>query len=222
MFIKKRIFLMMCIIGILFLFSIVIPLVNATKQEKQICIYIDPGHGGYDGGCTSKDSKVLEKDVTLNVSLLLASYLRQTGYVVKLTREADVALNDVKREDIYKRVKMINESKANLYISIHANAYPSSIVKGAQVFYQGTLDENKKIAECIMKELKTLDTNNKREILTIKDKYLVDNVKIPGCLVEIGFLSNNDELQKLTNTSYQASLALTLYMGIMEYLDYVK
>ena len=78
------------------------------------------------------------------------------------------------------------------------------------------------LAESIMKELKSFDPTNKREALTIKDKYLIDNVKVPGCLVEIGFLSNQEELENLVNPSYQANLALTLYIGIQEYLDYIK
>lgn len=213
---------MICVIGILFLFSIVIPLASAAKKQTSLCIYIDPGHGGYDGGCTSKDKQTLEKDITLSVSLYLASYLRQSGYIVKLTRETDGALSEIKREDIYKRVKMINDSNASIYISIHANAYPSTYAKGAQVFYQIGKEENKMLAESIMKELKSFDPTNKREALTIKDKYLIDNVKVPGCLVEIGFLSNQEELENLVNPTYQANLALTLYIGIQEYLDYIK
>ncbi len=73
-----------------------------------------------------------------------------------------------------------------------------------------------------MKKLKMLDENNKREALKIKDKYLIDHINIPGCLIEVGFLSNNEDLTKLTNSYYKQDLAFTIYLGILEYLDYLK
>lgn len=195
--------------------------VKAIQNKKEIYIYLDPGHGGYDGGCTSLDKTVLEKDITLNISLNLANYLRQTGFKVSLTRTNDEAVKKTKADDIHERVKLINNSKANLYISIHANSFPSSMVKGAQVFYKNN-DENKNLSNIIMKKLKILDPTSNREPLIIKDKYLVDNIDIPGCLIEVGFLTNENDLNNLTNINYQQDLAFLIYLGIVEYLDYLK
>lgn len=194
---------------------------KAFKKTKEVYIYLDPGHGGYDGGCTSKDKTIIEKDITLKITILLANYLRQTGYKVSLTRSKDEAISENKAEDIHKRVELINNSHATLYISIHANSFPSNTVKGAQVFYKNS-SENKILASIIMKKLQILDSTNHREPLVIKDKYLVDNIDIPGCLIEVGFLTNENDLNNLIMPTYQEDLAFTVYLGIIEYLDYFK
>lgn len=219
---KQTIFSLLFILGILFSFGVIITKTYATKTNETFHIYIDPGHGGFDGGCEDKLKTVMEKDITLNISLLLASYLRSTGYIVNLTRNTDTALANTKKDDIYKRVKLINDSNADIYISIHANSYPSPIVKGAQVFYSNTNNNNKLISEVMMKKIKMVDSLNKREPLCIKDKYLLDHVNITGCLVEVGFLTNEIELLNLTNNEYISDLVKCMYLGIVEYLDYLK
>ena len=185
-------------------------------------IYIDPGHGGFDGGCTSLDKEYKEKDITLEISLLLSTYLRSSGYIVKLTRSQDESLASTKKNDIYKRVDLINNSGSNLYISIHANSFPSSIVKGAQVFYNSGNDNNKKIADILTNKIQLIDSENKRTALSIKNKYLLDNIKIPGCLIEVGFLTNEHDLANLINKNYIYDFVKVLYIGIAEYLDYLK
>ena len=219
---KQIIFSLLFILGILFSFGIFITKTYATKSNKTFYIYIDPGHGGFDGGCEDKLKTVVEKDITLNISLLLASYLRSSGYVVNLTRQTDTALANTKKDDIYKRVDLINNSNANIYISIHANSYPSNSVKGAQVFYSNINSNNKMISEVVMKKIKMIDSLNKREPLCIKNKYLLDNVKTTGCLIEVGFLTNEIDLSNLTNNEYIADLVKCIYLGIVEYLDYLK
>ncbi len=219
---KQYILSLIFIVGILFSLTLLTHNLYAKKTKDTFYIYIDPGHGGYDGGCSSKDNKIIEKDVTLNISKILVSYLRTNGYIVKLTRENDKAIAHTKKEDMHKRVKMINESKANLYISIHVNSYPSPNVKGTQIFYNKNNEENKKISNIIMKNIKLMDPTNNKTPLYIKNKYLVDNATTPGCLIELGFLTNEEDLNKLSNNLYLTDLARTIYIGIIEYLDYLK
>ncbi|MBQ8293720.1 MAG: N-acetylmuramoyl-L-alanine amidase [Bacilli bacterium] len=187
-----------------------------AKEEK--VIYIDPGHGGFDGGATSINKETLEKDITLDISKILAYYLEQTGYKVILTRDNDSALASTKSEDIYKRVKLINESNCLLYISIHANSYPSGIVKGAQTFYKVNQENSEELAKNIMEMLKIVDPYNNRQAKSISGKYLIDKVNKVGCLVEVGFLTNNEELNKLKNKTYQENIAYAVYLGILKYL----
>ena len=80
--------------------------INYINEED--IIYIDPGHGGFDGGASSNDKKILEKDLVLNISLKLKYYLEQIGYKVLLTRDRDIALSNTKTKDIHKRVSLIN------------------------------------------------------------------------------------------------------------------
>lgn len=194
----------------------------ASSVKKPIVIYIDPGHGGFDGGCETKDKRHIEKDITLNFSLVLSQYFSNSGYNVKLTRYTDQALAHTKKEDMAKRVELINQSNTLVYISIHVNSYPSPIVKGAQVFYKQNDEQSKLFSEVIVDKLKILNSDNDREPLMIKNKYLVDRVNVVGCLLELGFLSNPNDVEKLTNEIYIKDMALLVYLGIVEYLDYYK
>lgn len=216
--IKKRSILFL-ICSIVLVLTTGLSVTAALPTPSPICIYIDPGHGGFDGGTTSIDKTIIEKDITLQASLKLAHYLRRTGYLVKLTRETDNALGNNKKEDIHKRVSLINNSQAILYVSIHANSYPSRIAHGAQVFYQDHNDQNIKLAKSIMRTIKAVDDTNKRGVSLIKDKYLVDHIEITGCLIELGFLSNDHDLNSLTNKQYLDDLIQMIYLGIMEYLE---
>ena len=116
-------------------------------------IYLDPGHGGPDGGATG--SNHLEKDITLEVASRVRDYLQEQGALVIMTRETDTDLapegmkgySRRKAEDLRKRVEIINRSEAELYISIHLNAIPSPKWSGAQSFYYGKYEENEKVAK---------------------------------------------------------------------------
>lgn len=220
--IKKRILFLSFAILISILSGLIINSsikVVATIKEKDIVIYIDPGHGGFDGGATSIDQQTIEKDITLKISEYLKNYLEKTNIKVLMTREKDEALSKNKRDDILKRVSLINKSNCDLYISIHANAYSSSMVKGAQTFYNKNSFENKYLATSILNQIKLIDQNNKRESKEITGKYLLDNVTKIGCLVEIGFLTNQEELIKLKDDTYLENMALMIYLGILDYLE---
>lgn len=103
-------------------------------------ILLDPGHGGPDGG--ADNGNVLEKDISLEVSLKLRDYLQEQGAVVMMTREddRDLAAEDTKGysrrkvEDLKKRLNMINHSDADFYVSVHLNSIPSPKWRGAQTF----------------------------------------------------------------------------------------
>ena len=73
-----------------------------------------------------------------------------------------------------------------------------------------------------MKNIKIIDETNKRTEHEIKDKYLTDNVNITGCLIELGFLSNANDFKKLTSEEYLYDLSRVIYLGIVEYFDYLK
>lgn len=221
--IKKKVILFLIItIGFLFSLTFIVLKTTASNYKKILTIYIDPGHGGFDGGCESLDKKYVEKNITLEASLILTHYLRSSGYRVLLTRTSDTALAHHKKDDIYKRVDMINKSNASIYISIHVNSYPSKLVKGTQVFYKKDNPNSKVLSSILMDKIQYIDGSNNRTALPIKGKYLVDNVLVPGCLIELGFITNEDDLNKLTTDACLKDICLTLYLGIVEYLEYVK
>lgn len=186
-------------------------------------IIIDPGHGGIDGGAVFKG--VIEKNVTLPISVQLRDYLQEQGALVLMTREEDVDLADEragtvrerKRMDLVNRTKFINESEADMFISIHANAFPQSKFRGAQTFYSPAFKENKRAAKLIQAELIKNLKNTTRQAKPLENVYLVKHAKKPGVLVEVGFLSNDQERMDLQNKVYQDDLALSIYTGVIRY-----
>lgn len=216
---KHSIYILFLTFIMLFISILCKNIVNAKDNDNNITIYLDAGHGGFDGGATSIDKKTIEKDITLNATLILKNFLEKVGYKVYLTRDKDIALSKNKKDDIYKRVDLINKKEIDLYISIHANSYPSSSVKGAQTFYSTNLEENKILAEKIMKYLQLSDKDNKRNAKDIKGKYLLDHTNVTGCLVELGFLTNDIDLKRLTDESMLKETMFMIYLGILEYIE---
>ncbi len=213
---KKRrvtLFLTFIIVITLLLLSFT---VYVTTKEPTICI--DAGHGGFDGGAVSNN--VVEKDITLKATLILGTMLENTGYKVIYTRTKDLSLTSDKVTDMKERLKIINKKSNILYISIHANTYPSSIVHGAQVFYGNNIELSKNLAEYIQDYLLQEDKTNNRLAKEIKGKYLTDKATIPGCIVELGFMSNEHDLSTLTNEKTLEYRCLMIYLGILKYLEY--
>ncbi|RLQ91725.1 N-acetylmuramoyl-L-alanine amidase CwlD [Falsibacillus albus] len=186
-------------------------------------IYLDAGHGGPDGGAGDQDA--LEKDISLKVTLKVRDYLQEQGALVILTREKDqdLAAEDTKgysrrkTEDLKKRLKLINESKADLFISIHLNSIPSPQWSGAQTFFAPQYEENQKVAKFIQDELVKNLQNTNREAKAINNVYILKHAKKPGALVEVGFLSNPSERARLKKDDYQEKISASIYNGIMRY-----
>ncbi len=191
-------------------------------------IYIDPGHGGPDGG--AGDERALEKHIALNVSLMIRDYLQEQGALVIMTREKDLDLADEstkgysrrKVEDLKKRLKLINQSEADLFLSIHLNSIPSPRWSGAQTFYNPKYEENKELAKAIQSELKRNLENTDREAKGLQSVYILKNAKKAGALVEIGFLSNPQERSRLLQKDYQQKISASIYQGVLNYLTKVK
>lgn len=188
-------------------------------------IVLDPGHGGADGGAVGKDG-TLEKGISLSVAKQLQSYLQQTGAVVYLTREKDTDLADPdtkglarrKGEDIRRRLQFIGDKQADLFISIHLNALPSTKWSGAQTFYYPKLDKSEHLAKMIQAEIIRNLENTNRTALSLTGMYLLKHAEVPGALVEIGFLSNEQERKLLKKTEYQKKMAASIYQGILRYV----
>lgn len=188
-------------------------------------IVLDPGHGGADGGAVGKDG-TLEKGISLSVAKQLQSYLQQTGAVVYLTREKDTDLADPdtkglarrKGEDIRKRLQFIEDKQADLFISVHLNALPSTKWSGAQTFYYPKLDKSEHLAKMIQAEIIRNLENTNRTALSLTGMYLLKHAEVPGALVEIGFLSNEQERKLLKKTEYQKKMAASIYQGILRYV----
>ena len=181
-------------------------------------IYIDPGHGGRDSGAIYKN--IYEKDINLIMSQKIAKHLVAKGAIVYLTRETDIDLStsttNKKRSDLSNRAKMINDSRADMYISIHLNYINSAKWQGLQIFYNNKHNDNEKIANSLTNFLKQ-KSSNIREPKKENIYYMYKQIKIPGVLIELGFLSNANDRYRLTRAKYQENLAIDIANAIESY-----
>ena len=217
--------LLSAILAFLTFKSISKPVIKNMPVSEKV-IVLDAGHGGLDGGASSKDGSK-EKDINLSIVKHLKKYLEQSGAKVVMTRTEDVSLhqNDAdtiknkKRSDLLKRRNIANTSGGDAFISIHMNYFEQSKYKGAQVFYETKNSSSITLAQCIQKEMiNILDKSNNRTPLKIASgKILYQDLKIPSVLVECGFLSNPDEAKLLKTPEYQKKVAYSIYMGILDY-----
>lgn len=175
-------------------------------------IVIDVGHGGKDGGTSYKD--IFEKDINLDIALKLKGLLLKNGVNVILTREGDYDLSSPnalrrKKSDFDNRIKIINNIKPTLFISIHQNNYEVSKYKGAQVFFKGL----EKLANNIQNNI-----NKERKIKKISNKlYMYNKLQTDGLLIECGFLSNSEDRKKLIEIDYQKELSKKIVQSIKDF-----
>lgn len=183
-----------------------------------------PGHGGDDPGKVGING-ALEKDVNLEIALLVKQFLEAQDIKVVLTREDgdglyDSGASNKKVQDMKRRIALIDETSPDVTVSIHQNSYPEEYVHGAQVFYYTGSVVGKELAETIQKQLvEKVDKENKRQVKANDSYYLLKKTSVPIVIVECGFLSNKEEAQKLCTRQYQEKIAWAIHMGIVQYLN---
>ncbi|MGH4120632.1 N-acetylmuramoyl-L-alanine amidase CwlD [Clostridium sp.] len=199
-----------------------------TNRRLQIGIkriLIDAGHGGMDGGTSSKNGTV-EKNINLSIATKLKVYLQKSGYEVIMTREDDAGLylnNGTIRgkyiEDLMNRCNLKQSSNCDMFISVHLNYFTQSKYYGAQVWYSEYKD-SVILASIIQKNLREdLDCSNKRVQKPAKNAYKIlrENDSMASVLVECGFLSNYEEEQKLKSDIYQEKIAESISKSVGEF-----
>jgi N-acetylmuramoyl-L-alanine amidase len=221
--IKKESIIFIICIGI-----ILSGLINSLMQETKPTFFmplsnkiiiIDAGHGGWDPGKIAQDN-ILEKDLNLKVAKKVQQYLEQSGAFVLMTRTKDEALGNIKVIDMKTRREITDASQADMLISIHQNAHTKKSANGAQVFYYNNSTSGKRLAEAIQEQIKkNTDQNQKRSAKTNSSYYILKNIKIPSVIIECGFLSNDNDLEKLINDDYQNKISWAIYLGIIDYYN---
>ena len=183
--------------------------VNGTTASFPLIgktIILDSGHGGKDGGAIVENIK--EKDLNLQITLKIKDELVNLGANVILTRSDDNDLSDLnatrrKKSDFNNRIKIINNSHADLYLSIHLNSYENT-------------KQNKAIAEVYQEHLNKF-SNSKRKVKINTGKYMYEKLNVPGVLIECGFLTNYFDRTNLQNSKYQQSLATVISEATIYY-----
>ncbi len=171
-------------------------------------IVLDAGHGGADGGASGPDG-TRECDLNLAITLKTDAVLGLLGEQTLLLRSTDTdlsssdskSISQKKVSDIRRRVELTNSQPGAILVSIHCNTYSQEKYHGAKEF-----------GETMQLALKNgVDPTNARMAKAVSpDVYLMNHIKVPGILVECGFLTNQEELTNLKDPDYQTRLAVTI------------
>ena len=215
------------IIGIFgFVKSEVLP-TNTTAQYSKTVI-IDAGHGGFDGGASAADGTV-EKDINLSIAQKVAAILKFNGYNVIMTRTEDTGTEDNesdaiakrKKSDLNNRLQIMKDNSDAIYVSIHLNKFTTSAASGAQVFYTKNYKEANELANLVQTSIvKLLQPDNTRVVKQGTDStFLLKNAAVPAIIVECGFLSNKQDLEKLKSDDYQSQMAFAICGGILNFME---
>lgn len=193
------------------------------SQNSRSTLVLDAGHGGIDGGAIS-DSGLKESDINLQIALKTEALVRFLGIDTVMTRETDTDNSDNKayseHDNLVQRVKLANSTENAVLISIHQNKFPSAVVSGAEVMYSDN-DDSKALGLITQDNLVTLlDSSNRRVARPApKELLLTSSVECPTILVECGFMSNPQEVQKLASNDYQLKLAAILAGSYIQFLN---
>jgi N-acetylmuramoyl-L-alanine amidase len=193
-----------------FVLKIKTPVVQKALSKKNFedrIIVLDAGHGGYDVGATR--DQVYEKNLTLDIAKLVERNLKSRGATVIMTRSDDtfVSLGD--------RVILSNNKEPDVFVSIHINASENPDAHGIETHYykDDSLDFAKTIHSAIISKIE--ETN--RGILKSRF-YVIRFTKQPSVLLELGFISNEEERTMLQNKERQEKFAEAITEGIYNYL----
>ena len=239
MVITKRELIKISVISVIGIAALIFLLIGCTKsvnasvqpQTYLPVIVIDPGHGGEDGGAVAPDG-TNEKDINLGIAKQLDTICRYSGIKTIMTRKSDIAIYDVGKDtlrskkvsDMKNRLKIFNQDKNSIAVSIHQNKFEKEKYSGSQLFFSANNPKSEMLAECIRLSVTgMMQPDNKREKkAATKDIYLLYNCNQHSVIVECGFLSNNAELEKLKSKEYQKKIAFSVYCGCLEYINRVN
>jgi len=184
-------------------------------KRNKFLVVIDPGHGGPDPGAIGIGG-IRETDVVLEVSKIVKKLLSEKGVKVRLTRKNEVDL------DLPPRVSFANNTDADIFVSIHANASRGKRrdINGLETFYyrgwRGRL-----LAKKIQKQILKVSPGSPDRGVKQGRFYVIKNTRMPAVLVEIGFLTGRLDARRLEKTTHRKRLAYSIAKGILEYLNKV-
>jgi len=182
-----------------------------TKAKRLLegkTIVIDPGHGGRDPGSTGQQGTT-ESDVTLQMAKAVQrELLQRTGATVILTRERDETVS------MQQRVDAAKEAEADLFISIHFDAFTTSDVEGVTTYYNKPDDEP--IARFVHEHLFRQDFDTRDRGVKFGDYYVLRENTVPALLLELGYISNRKDETRIKSQQFQEKAAKAIVDGIVE------
>ena len=187
--------------------------INLESREAQprgyYKVFIDAGHGGTDPGALGYGYR--ESDLNLQVAKKVEAKLKSKGIDVKMSRNSDIFYS------LSERAEMANDYGADAFVSIHQNSAEAKSANGIETYYNRKKEEDRPLSNDIQKQVISQTGANNRGVKNAEFTVLVKS-KMISALVECGFISNESEVKKLSDSSYQDKLATGIADGIEEYL----
>lgn len=181
-------------------------------------IFIDQGHNPEGVNAGAEGNGMREQDINYEVGIYLAELLRENGnFEVMLSRPTpETSLGTTNSESLQQRVRMANEWGADYFISIHTNAAENTVANGSEVYVYAIPSVAANLAEDVLEEI--VDRLGTRD-LGVKvntSLYVLRRTAMPAILVELAFITNENDAELLRNDRYQ--FAYAIYRGILDFL----
>jgi len=205
---------------------------ETNGPQKKLRVMIDPGHGGSDTGAVNKKANVKEKEINLAVAQAVGTLLTSNKMEVIYTRTHDETLS------LDDRSRLARKRKADLFISIHANFADNTNASGVETYitqppgFAGTTPitkargfqignaydyQNTMLGFEIHRRLCQLTPDTVDRGLKRQAFYVLREISCPATLIEVGFLSNPDEVRRMVDKNWQASCAQSIAAGVLAY-----
>lgn len=193
---------------------------DKIEINGKLNIVIDPGHGGKDSGAVAVDGYTYEKDLNLLVAENLMEKLNENSEInARITRTRDEYIK------LLDRASVSNDNNADLFLSIHFNSSDNSSANGIEVLYASEKNiaikdtVQKHFANCLQKALIRETGAVDRGIKNTPAIIVLNKTKNVSALVELGFLSNESDLENIKDPDYIDKLARGIYNGIEDYMN---
>ncbi|QZY55453.1 N-acetylmuramoyl-L-alanine amidase family protein [Crassaminicella profunda] len=187
------------------------PGINKPLEGK--IIVLDPGHGGNNTEDTIGPTGLREKDVNLSISLELAELLRNAGATVYETRTEDIYV------PLSKRCNLAKEVRPHFFMSIHQNYFSNPNISGSEIYHYRGDKEGETLANFILEELWN-ELGLLKKGTKAADFYLLREVKSSVIHIEVAFITNPKEEEKLRDEKFQCKAAKAIAKGVMQYYGY--
>ncbi|RSL33638.1 hypothetical protein D7Z54_10030 [Salibacterium salarium] len=175
-------------------------------------IVIDPGHGDHDPG--AQGNGLVEKNLVLSVALRVETLLEEKNVDVVMTRDDDTFVS------LSGRVNIAERADADSFVSIHANA-ATAAAEGAETFYDSDykVKQSLELAQSIQDRLVSETGMNYRRVAD-EGFYVIRNTTMPSTLIELGFVTNWGDANRMKQSGYENKAAQAVVNGIEDYYEW--